>query len=406
LLKIGVVAVVGGLASACHTTLSHRIIYDPTPAVERLRRNGTIETEVDALAKPLIEKHESVGIVVGVLTPDGKTQVFSYGQRAAYDPTPPTTNTLFAVGSVTKMLVAATLARLVEEGAVRYEDTVRSIVPPSIPLSKSVGETTLYQLVTHTSGLKREPANLESFLHLVRYLFTGQNVYDYLTRDYLYHYLNECHLPPAKLRRYEYSNVGGGLLGNLLELKTGMSLPNLVAEKVTIPLGLSDTVFYLNDERRERRAVGHSGDEPLFMPRNIPQPIWDLGEVMRGAGGMWSTVDDLLILAKAELGMIENPVATTMDACRKVQFELPDEGIALGWRTNRIDDHLLYYIHGVMNGHTAYIGLNEKTSVAVVVLCNNFNWDDKVGHNLLLRLSSAYTPGHTQLIFEAPKISD
>ncbi len=170
-LQFASLVIICAVSTACHT-LSHRIVYDPAPAVERLKHGGTVAAEVDALAQPLIASQENVGIVVGVITPDGKSQVFSYGQRAAYDPTPPDAKSPFVIGSLTKMFESATMVRLVEEGAIHYDDTIRSILPPSIPLTKEAGAITLYQLATHTSGLKREPATLISLRHFLRYLFS------------------------------------------------------------------------------------------------------------------------------------------------------------------------------------------------------------------------------------------
>jgi hypothetical protein len=49
----------------------------------------------------------------------------------------------------------------------------------------------------------------------------------------------------------------------------------------------------------------------------------------------------------------------------------------------------IIYMHGMVSGYDAYIGMDADTQSAVVVLCNSFNWDDRIGHNLLLRLSGA-----------------
>lgn len=78
-----------------------------------------------------------------------------------------------------------------------------------------------------------------------------------------------------------------------------------------------------------------------------------------------------------------------------VRVKTPEEDVGLGWSINYFNEGRLVitYKHGMVSGYTAYIGLNTERQIAVVVLCNNFNWSDKVGHNLLLRLCDAYHQG-------------
>jgi hypothetical protein len=64
---------------------------------------------------------------------------------------------------------------------------------------------------------------------------------------------------------------------------------------------------------------------------------------------------------------------------------------ALGWTISDFgDEHTtITYKHGMVSGYSAYIGLNMSKKIAVVVLCGSFNWKDKIGNNLLLRLSQS-----------------
>ena len=66
-------------------------------------------------------------------------------------------------------------------------------------------------------------------------------------------------------------------------------------------------------------------------------------------------------------------------------------GEALGWIINYFDNgrRVLTFKDGMASGYRAYVGLDLDARVAVVVLSNKFSWDEKVGHNLLLRLAEA-----------------
>ena len=73
----------------------------------------------------------------------------------------------------------------------------------------------------------------------------------------------------------------------------------------------------------------------------------------------------------------------------KVQFEREREAAASAWFVDEIDGHRIAHQIGLVAGYTAYIGIDEQTRTAVVVLQNNFNWTDRIGHRLLLRMAQA-----------------
>lgn len=377
------------LGTSCKT-FSSRIVSDPAPAAARLQAGGSIKDEVDRLAQPLIAKGEIYSMAVGVLAPDGSTSNFGYGLSGRPgDTQSPTGDDVFQVGSLSKLFVASVLAILVDEGQLHYEDTVRSILPPEIPLNKDIGDLTLQELVTHTGGLPRQPMGPTQMIYFARYLFTGHNLYGYIDKAYLYDYLRTRHIKPKGKREYVYSNIGVALLAHLMEIKTGRSLPDLVEEKICRPLKMKDTTFYLNAGQQKRQAVGHVGDQPKFVQRNTPMPSWDMGEIMRATGGLYSTVNDLMIFARANLGLLNLPLETRLAETHQVQLKTPDEDVAFGWLVNYYDNDrvTLLYKHGMVSGYNGYIGLNVEKRIAVVVLTSNFNWTDKIGHNLLLRLS-------------------
>ena len=377
------------MGTSCKT-FSSRVVSDPMPAVTRLQAGGSIKEEVDRLAQPLIASGEIYSMAVGVLAPDGSAWNFGYGLSGRPgEAQSPTGDDIFQVGSLSKLFVASVLAILVDEGQLHYEDTVRSILPPETPLNKDIGDLTLQELVTHTGGLPRQPMGPTQMCYFARYLFTGHNLYGYIDKAYLYEYLRTCHIKPKGQREYVYSNIGVALLAHLIEIKTGRSLPDLVEEKICRPLKMKDTTFYLNAGQQKRLAVGHVGDQPKFIQRNTPTASWDMGEIMRATGGLYSTVNDLLIFARANLGLLNHPLEPLLAETHQVQLKTPDEDVALGWLVNYFDNGrvTLLYKHGMVSGYNGYIGLNVEKHIAVVVLSSNFNWDDKIGHNLLLRLS-------------------
>jgi CubicO group peptidase (beta-lactamase class C family) len=393
------VLLMGLLVTGCRT-FSKRIVSDPAPSVARLQAGGSIGAEVDRLAQPLIDRGEIYGLAVGVVTPDGRTRAFGYGRTGMPDDAQlPGGETIFQIGSVSKLFLTALLAVLVEEGTLRYEDTVRSILPADVRLNEEVGKVTVYELVTNTGGFPRQPCCLGQLRDFAAFLFTGRNLYAYIDKPYLYRYLRKKHLKPKGARKYVYSNVGFGLLAHLIEVKTGRPFPRLLEEKICHPLHLRDTTFVLTQEQKQRLAIGHAGGQPRFMHRGHPIEPWDMGEIMRPVGCLYSTVNDLMIFAKAHLGMLQHPLEPALASTQRVQLSRPTEDVAFGWLVNYLGNDRLRvtYKQGVAAGYSGYLGMDAKARIAVVVLYNTFSWDEKVGHDLVLRLSRGLAPGQHRL---------
>ncbi len=387
--RAGLVLGLALLVTGCGT-FSTRVVSDPAPAAARLQARGSIGPEVDRLAQPLVESGEIYGLAVGVLLPDGRTSAFGYGRTG----TPggaqlPAGDTIFQIGSVSKLFLAAVLAVLVDEGALHYEDTVRSILPPDVRFNEEVGKVTLYELATNTGGFPRQPLCLGQLRDFTAFLFAGRNLYAYFDRAYLYQYLRKKHLKPKAAREYVYSNIGFGLLAHLIEVKTGRPYQELLAEKICRPLHLRDTTFVLNQEQRRRLALGHAGGQPRFLRRGHPMEPWDMGDIMRPSGCLYSTVNDLAVFAKASLGMLHHPLEPVLASTQRGQLSRPTEDVAFGWLINYVGDdrRKITYKQGVVSGYSGYLGMDTQARIAVIVLYNTFSWKEDIGHNLLLRLA-------------------
>jgi CubicO group peptidase (beta-lactamase class C family) len=391
LLLIGLSALVGGCG-----TLPERLVSNPCPAAARLQAGGSIDEEVDRLAKPLIDSGELYGLAVGVLTPNGRVSSFGYGRVGGIEGSrQPGGDTIFQIGSVSKVFVTALLELLVEEGVLRYDDTVRGILPPGVQVKQELGKVTLYELATGTGGLPRQPLCPSSLRDFLTFLFTGRNLYAFIDKPYLYNYLRKKRVKPKAARCYVYSNIGFGLLTHLIEIKTGRPYPELLEEKICRPLQLRDTTFVLSEEQKRRLAIGHAGGQPRFLRRGRPMEPWDMGDIMRPSSCLYSTVNNLLTFTQSGLGLLHHPLEPVLASTQRMRLSGPEGDVALGWLIRQVgEDHLrVTYKKGVVAGYSGFIGLEPQSPLAVVVLCNTFTWDDRIGYNLLSRLARAAAPG-------------
>src|SRR5262245_52455767 len=160
----------------------------------------------------IVEKHQGrstgAGIAVGVI--DGKkTSVLGYGRVSKDAEGKPRGDTIYEIGSVTKVFTAFLLADLAQEGIVKLNDPIRLYLPPDVTAPRDADkEILLSNLAEHRSGLPRLPANLPAY---------SEDPYANYGADRLYDFLKSHRLKWPVDSRYEYSNLGMGLLGHLLE---------------------------------------------------------------------------------------------------------------------------------------------------------------------------------------------
>ena len=229
------------------------------------------------LADRVDKQRQSVGIVVGVLEPAGR-RIVTYGSPAKSDPRRLDGETIFEIGSTSKVFTALLLADAAERQEVALTDPVAKYLPASVRMPKRGRDITLQDLATHTSGLPRLPTNLS--------LKDAANPYADYSVDQLYAFLSSYELPRDVGAQYEYSNLGGGLLGHALALRAGMSYEALVESRITRPLGMTSTRITLSSEMKSRLATGYG-------PTLQPTANWDL-PTLAGAGALRSTGNDLL----------------------------------------------------------------------------------------------------------------
>jgi CubicO group peptidase (beta-lactamase class C family) len=274
----------------CGTLSRMEIDTDDTHAL-RLARSGDLRSEVDLIVQPLIDRKETTGMVVGVLRADGSRHFYGYGVTAQTDGHRPDGNTLFAIGSLSKGFLGATASILVHEGNLRWTDTLETLLPVGTLLSKDAKKITLLELVTHTSGLPRQPFTIETLRYFIEYLFNGKSFYRHFDRDYLLKYLATFEKAPDV--RPQYSNIGYALLGYAMELRASEKVDALVHKKLLDPLGLKHTGYVPEQlPGYASRAHGHAGDQPKMIRRGQPVPDWKFTDVMSGSAALNSTASD------------------------------------------------------------------------------------------------------------------
>ena len=201
-------------------------------AVARAQDPGEIEK---LLLNRTGENRKAVGIVVGLVDASGERFLAS-GATAPGGAVLPGADTVYEIGSITKVFTSLVLADMVVRGEVGLDDPVAKFLPATVKVPERDGKRiTLRDLSNQVSGLPRMPDNLKPA--------DGADPYVDYSADRLYEFLARCELGRAVGEKYEYSNLGVGLLGHALALKAGMGYEELVSKRVLEPLGMADTAI-------------------------------------------------------------------------------------------------------------------------------------------------------------------
>jgi serine-type D-Ala-D-Ala carboxypeptidase/endopeptidase len=306
--KTLVLIAIAALASVGHAQV-HRGRYVPS------------NDEIRAILIHRIEDEgQSAGIVLGVVDSSGK-RVVSYPDILNGE-------TIFEVGSLTKVFTALLLSDAAQRGQARLSDPVARYVPVKLPDS-----VTLEALAMHTSGLPRMPSNFTPSGYTHQMLFASLSAFS----------------PPAD-PEWKYSNLGYGLLGQAI----APDFEQCLRSRITGPLGMDSTHVDLVSEDRLRVARVTKTDFGALAP----------------AAGLHSTANDLLKFLSAALGYTKTPLSPAMAAMLNVRRATSVAGLtnALGWQISMPDGFEIVWKDGETPGYSCFLGYNPKAGVGVVVL--------------------------------------
>ena len=327
------------------------------------------DSAVLALIKQRVDAGRTTGVVIGLLEHDGTRRIIAYGDPGPGQP-PLDGNSVFDIGSITKLFTATLLAQMVLNGEVKLDDPVQTFLPPSVRVPARNGRPiTLAHLSMHTSGLPRGPTNAGPE--------SGPNPYAEYTVAQMYEFLSSYALPRDPGAEREYSNLGVGLLGHALSLAAGKPYEQLEQERILLPLGLQHTGITITPWMREHLALGHASGGGIVPNWNSPALV--------AAGAMRSTANDMLEFLWANIHTDSSPLGQAM-AFAQQRHMAPGATVprALNWgRYATPTDTILSHTGGT-DGYRTFIGFLQAGRVGVVVLTNSGDpsSDDLGGHLL------------------------
>jgi len=324
------------------------------------------------LVRVVDEERLVPGIVVGMIAENPQERwVVGYGRLSASDERVPDGDTVFEIGSITKVFTGTLLAQAVLNGEVKLDDPISMYLPEGVTPPEYEGKPiTLLDLATHTSGLPRELGEVTSYK-------------DY-TIDHMYAFLSRIRLTRAPGSAYEYSNYGFGLLGDLLARRAGQAdYETLLVERITRPLGMDSTRVVLTSDMESRLAAPHSTYSVRILSEDLPG--------YAGAGMIRSTANDMLTFLAANMGLTETELQPALQMANTPQRPTVGPGygpgsIGLGWFVPESGQGM--HTHGGLTaGYNSLLGWDSERRIGIVMLVNSAI--NTVGIDLFLMSESA-----------------
>lgn len=322
---------------------------------------GTLQARLDQLAADT----GVVGAVVAVQRGD-KTVSAATGVVNVRTGQPVTTDTIFQIGSISKVYTATLVMQLVDEGLVDLDTPVSSYLPEFTAADKTAAAAiTIRQLLSHTSGMDGD-----FFDDFGR----GDDCYEKYVAGMSTLAQNA---PPGAF--FSYCNSGYVLLGRLVEQLRGLNWDAALRKHLLEPLGLTDTVTLPEEAILRPVAVGHlpmgEGGAPVVAP------IYHLARALSPAGVITAPAAEVLAFARMHLNdgkaadgkQVLSPAS--VKAMRELQVQLPDpytlgDGWGLGWIMYSLGTPSVIGHDGSTIGQQAYMRIVPDHDLVVVLLTN------------------------------------
>ena len=341
--------------------------YAPSPLSKSLDE-FTISNTLKETIRQKVDEGTHQSFFVGIIDKDD-TEQYYYGQTAK-DGNPVDENTIFEIGSVSKVFTSLILADMVANGEVNLDDPIDKFLPEDVKTPVfDEKKITLLDLSTHTSGLPVMP-NYPPNPDL-------DKKYEY-TKDGIYEYLSDFQVSREIGSQFEYSNTGGSLLGHVLSLQDGKSYEQTLKDRVLDNLGMDSTcVNQCSDELRDRFAKPHSSGEQVDEV-NLP-------DEMAGAGAIRSSGKDMLAFLSYAMDLKDSELQPSFELTQTANHKINDiQSIGLGWLI--IEDNgerNIVFHNGATKGFASFVGFDSDSNEGVVVLTNSQVIVDDIGLDLL-----------------------
>ena len=330
-----------------------RPVATPDEAKPAREDDAALAKDVDQLLTRLAGEDRFSGVVL--LAKNGKPflqKAYNYADRKKKVEN--NINTKFRLGSMNKMFTSVAIAQLVQQGKLKYTDTVAQLLPDSSD-NTVTSKITVHQLLTHTSGMG----------DIFTDQFDAQQNKLHTLKDYIPLFAGKpLQFEPGK--GWAYSNAGMIVAGLIVEKVSGQDYFDYVQEHIYKPAGMADSGTWDKTVPQPNQAQGYMREDQQWIPNDETLPL-------RGssAGGGDSTAPDLLRFDQALRGnKLLNAELTKTVTTAKVDIPNQKDKYAYGFFESMVDGKRIVGHGGGAPGMNANLDMYWDSGYTVVVLSN------------------------------------
>lgn len=286
---------------------------------------------------------------------DGKQIVWQQGFGFSNPQTkiPITADTVFRVGSVSKLFTDIAVMQLVEQGKLDLDAPITNYLPDFKPRNSFNKPITLRQLMSHRAGLVRE-SPIGSYFDSTA-----------PTLQQTVESLNQTNLVYEPETRTKYSNAGIAVVGYILEKTQNQSFADYLKQTLLEPLGMKQSSFAPSPEINKNLAKAQMW---TVFGKTFDAPVFELG--IAPAGSMYATTGDLAHFASALFGDSNILKPTMLEKMWQLQYAAPNQksGFGIGFRVSDLNGHRLVGHGGAIYGFSTQLSVLPDDKLGVIVI--------------------------------------
>jgi D-alanyl-D-alanine-carboxypeptidase/D-alanyl-D-alanine-endopeptidase len=356
-----------------------------------------IDNEVKKIAKDYLKKKPGA-LIIGIRR-GGQNKIYYFGEVKRGTHQLPDNNSLFELGELTEVFTAAIYSELAFDHVVSADDPLQKYLPEGVqspqyakiicePVDKDVSfdkdngihispyacrpdtsyspqPVMLCYLANHTSGLPELPDNINVKSNDPLANYSAEDLYSFLKH---YQFVNRL------VFDYRHSTLGIGILGHVMELKTGKKYNELLKEKISGPLGLTSCYIY-KPEEDDRLLNGYTSKGSAAVHQHFG--------VLSGGKGVSANITDLMKVLEANMPTEKSHLADLFAFNQKTRIKSGGKEFALGWQIKKHNDKPVIFQQGKTTGFASYMGFLREDRAGVVILSSIAKDTDKAGTEIL-----------------------
>lgn len=336
---------------------------------------GVEVAEISTFIQDQMEIGKIPGISVVVVEGENIVYQKSFGYADLKSENKVDQETLFELASNSKAFTGLGILKMIDDGLINMNSNVKEYLPwLTLYYDDSEVDVTVEQLLHHTSGISSKTISMIQ-------ISNNDNALENTVKT-----LVDTNLDTYPGDDFQYATINYDVLGLIIQEVSGVSYEEYILKEILVPLGLSNTYLFNNDDTENKLATGYK----IGFLRPIPYKA----PIYRGnkpAGYIMSNISDIGKWLKLQIGtgdvkVFDNLIAQSHIPDQNVTSPYDDSSYAIGWTVK--DREGLEIIHGGNNpNYSSYMVIRPEEEFAVAVLSNiNSSYTSVIGHGIKEKL--------------------